>query len=70
MLTTPLTREQVDGYETKGIMGSHGTFSLSSTTKDLDEKFAQVLGSIDLDTVGGLVEILSRQGKLRHQFRR
>lgn len=68
MPTAPLTREQIDDYETKGIILSRATFSLSSKTKDLDEKFAQVLGSMDLDTVGGLVEILSRQGKLSHQF--
>jgi hypothetical protein len=36
---------------------------LSSKTKDLDEKFVEVLGSMELDTTGGLVEILSRQGK-------
>ncbi|KAI0246513.1 hypothetical protein BJV78DRAFT_1286317 [Lactifluus subvellereus] len=54
-------RRMADDYETKGIIGSRATFSLSSKTKDLDEKFAQVLGSMDLDTAGGLVEILSRQ---------
>jgi hypothetical protein len=37
---------------------------LSSKTKDLDEKFGEVLGSMALDTAGALVEILSRQGKL------
>ena len=42
---------------------------MSSKTKDLDDKFRQVLTSMDLDTAGGLVEILSRQGKLRNCFR-
>jgi len=37
---------------------------LSSKTKDLDEKFGEVLGPMALDTAGGLVEILSWQGKL------
>ncbi|KAI9510104.1 SAC3/GANP/Nin1/mts3/eIF-3 p25 family-domain-containing protein [Russula earlei] len=55
-------------YEVKGIIGSHSTFSLSSTTKDLDERFRQVLSSMDLDTAGGLVEILSRQGILNSRF--
>jgi hypothetical protein len=54
---------QTGDYEAKGIIGSHATFSLSSKTKDLDEKFSEVLSSMDLDTAGGLVEILSRQGK-------
>lgn len=54
---------QTGDYEAKGIIGSHVTFSLSSKTKDLDEKFSEVLSSLDLDTAGGLVEILSRQGK-------
>ncbi|KAI0287164.1 SAC3/GANP/Nin1/mts3/eIF-3 p25 family-domain-containing protein [Russula brevipes] len=52
-------------YETKGVIGSQATFSLSSTTRDLDEKFAQVLSSMDLDTTGGLVEILTRQEYLQ-----
>jgi len=56
--------KQTGDYEAKGIIGSHATFSLSSKTNDLDEKFSQVLSSMDLDTAGGLVEILSRQGKL------
>jgi hypothetical protein len=47
----------------KGTTGSYATSSLSSKTKDLDEKFVEVLGSMELDTTGGLVEILSRQGK-------
>ena len=59
---------QTGDYEAKGIIGSHATFSLSSKTKDLDEKFRQVLSSTDLDTAGGLVEILSRQGKLLSCF--
>jgi hypothetical protein len=63
-----LTRRQVGDYKAKGILGPHATFSLSSKTKDLDEKFEQVLRSMDLDTVGGLVEILSRQGKLFSYF--
>ena len=54
---------QVGDYVTKGVVGSHATFSLSSKTTDLDEKFTEVLGLMDLDTAGGLVEILSRQGK-------
>jgi hypothetical protein len=37
---------------------------VSSKTKDLDEKFGQVLRSMELDTTGGLVEIMSRQGKI------
>ena len=53
---------QVDDYEAKGVIESHGTFSLSSNTTDLDEKFRQALSSMDLDTTGGLVEVLSRQG--------
>jgi hypothetical protein len=57
-------RQQADDYESKGSTGSYATFSLSSKTKDLDEKFGEVLGSMQLDTAGGLVEILSRQGKL------
>jgi hypothetical protein len=61
---TALTGEQAGDYEAKGITGSHGTFSLSSKTKDLDEKFGQVLISMELDTAGGLVEIMSRQGKI------
>jgi len=52
-------------YEAKGIIGSHATFSLSSKTKDLDDKFRQVLTSMDLDTAGGLVEVLSRQEYLQ-----
>ncbi|KAI9438957.1 SAC3/GANP/Nin1/mts3/eIF-3 p25 family-domain-containing protein [Lactarius indigo] len=44
-----------------GVIGSHATFSLSSKAKDLDEKFTEILRSMDLDTAGGLVEILSRQ---------
>ncbi len=55
--------KQVDDYATKGVLGSHATFSISSKTKDLDEKFTQIIGSMDLDRTGGLVEILSRQGK-------
>ena len=55
--------KQVGDYATKGIIGSHATFSLSSKTTDLDEKFTEILRSMDLDTTGGLVEILSRQGK-------
>ncbi|KAF8257416.1 hypothetical protein EI94DRAFT_1758502, partial [Lactarius quietus] len=51
----------VGDYATKGVIGSHATFSLSSKTTDLDEKFTEILGSMDLDTAGGLVEILSRQ---------
>ena len=50
-------------YATKGVIGNHATFSLSSKTTDLDEKFTEILGSMDLDTAGGLVEVLSRQGK-------
>ena len=56
--------KQVGDYATKGVIGSHATFSLSSKTTDLDDKFTEILGSMDLDTAGGLVEILSRQGKL------
>jgi len=55
----------VGDYEAKGIIGSHSTFSLSSNTRDLDEKFRRVLSSMDLDTTGGLVEILSRQEYLQ-----
>ncbi|KAI0245997.1 hypothetical protein BJV78DRAFT_1365093, partial [Lactifluus subvellereus] len=55
-------RRMADDYEIKGIIGSRATFSLSS---DLDEKFVQVLGSMDLDTVGGFVEILFRQESLQ-----
>ncbi|KAH8988272.1 SAC3/GANP/Nin1/mts3/eIF-3 p25 family-domain-containing protein [Lactarius hatsudake] len=51
----------VGDYATKGIIGSHATFSLSSKAKDLDEKFTEILRSMDLDIAGGLVEILSRQ---------
>ena len=54
---------QVGDYVTKGVVGSHAAFSLSSKTTDLDEKFTEILGLMDLDTAGGLVEILSRQGK-------
>ena len=56
---------QVGDYEAKSVIGTHATFSLSSKTTDLDEKFRQALGSMDLDTTGGLVEILSRQGIYR-----
>jgi len=52
-------------YEVKGTIGSHSTFSLSSNTRDLDEKFRRVLSSMDLDTTGGLVEIMSRQEYLQ-----
>lgn len=55
---------QAGDYEAKGVTGSHATFSVSSKTKDLDEKFGQVLTSMELDTAGGLVEIMSRQGQL------
>jgi hypothetical protein len=41
---------------------------LSSKTKDLDEKFKQVLISMGLDTAGGLVEIMSRQGSYFYAF--
>jgi len=58
-------RLMVGDYEAKGIIGSHATFSLTLKTTDLDEKFRQVLSSVDLDTTGGLVEILSRQEYLR-----
>ncbi|KAI9457223.1 SAC3/GANP/Nin1/mts3/eIF-3 p25 family-domain-containing protein [Lactarius psammicola] len=51
----------VGDYATKGVIGSHAAFSLSSKAKDLDEKFTEILGSLDLDTAGGLVEVLSRQ---------
>ncbi|KAI0260588.1 SAC3/GANP/Nin1/mts3/eIF-3 p25 family-domain-containing protein [Gloeopeniophorella convolvens] len=54
-------RRMVDDYERKGVLGADRTFALSSTTKDLDEKFTQVLKSMNLDTSGALVEILSRQ---------
>jgi nuclear mRNA export protein SAC3 len=67
LTTSAHTSKQAGDYETKGIVGSHATFCLSSKTKDLDEKFTQVLNSMDLDITGGLVEILSRQGRL-HQF--
>ncbi len=46
------------------MIGSYVPSSLSSKIKGLDEKFVEVLGSMELDTAGGLVEILSRQGKL------
>ncbi|KAN0134507.1 hypothetical protein V8E53_007653 [Lactarius tabidus] len=46
---------------TKGVISSQATFSLSSKTTDLDEKFTEILGSMDLDTAGGLMEVLSRQ---------
>ena len=59
---------QAGDYEAKGITGSHGIFSVSSKTKDLDEKFGQVLTLMELDTAGGLVEVLSRQGKLSSRF--
>jgi nuclear mRNA export protein SAC3 len=59
---------QAGDYEEKGITESYGTFSVSSKTKDLDEKFGQVLSSMELDTVGGLVEIMSRQGKSSNHF--
>lgn len=58
-------RYMANDYEAKGTTGSYGTFSLSSKTKDLDEKFGEVLGSMGLDTAGGLVEILSRQEYLQ-----
>jgi hypothetical protein len=61
-------KRQAGDYEAKGITESYGTFSVSSKTKDLDEKFGQVLSSMELDTVGGLVEILSRQGKFSSHF--
>jgi hypothetical protein len=64
LTTSAHTRKQAGDYETRGIVGSHATFCLSSKTKDLDEKFTQVLNSVDLDTAGGLVEILSRQGQI------
>ncbi|KAH9023008.1 SAC3/GANP/Nin1/mts3/eIF-3 p25 family-domain-containing protein [Lactarius hengduanensis] len=51
----------VGDYATKGVIGSHATFSLSSKAKDLDEKFTEILRLMDLDIAGGLVEILSRQ---------
>lgn len=59
---------QAGDYEAKGITGSHGIFSVSSKTKDLDEKFGQVLTLMELDMAGGLVEVLSRQGKLSSHF--
>ncbi|KAH9172536.1 SAC3/GANP/Nin1/mts3/eIF-3 p25 family-domain-containing protein [Lactarius sanguifluus] len=43
------------------VIGSHATFSPSSKAKDLDEKFTEILRSMDLDIAGGLVEVLSRQ---------
>jgi hypothetical protein len=55
--------KQVGDYATKGVISSQATFSLSSKTTDLDEKFTEILGSMDLDTAGGLVEVLSRQGQ-------
>ncbi|KAF8489184.1 hypothetical protein F5888DRAFT_1796223 [Russula emetica] len=58
-------RHMTDDYKAKGTTGSYATFSLSSKTKDLDEKFGEVLGSMELDTAGGLVEILSRQEYLQ-----
>ncbi|KAH9023733.1 SAC3/GANP/Nin1/mts3/eIF-3 p25 family-domain-containing protein [Lactarius pseudohatsudake] len=51
----------VGDYATKGVIGSHAIFSLSSKAKDLDEKFTEFLRLMDLDIAGGLVEILSRQ---------
>ena len=53
---------------TKAVIGSHATFSLSSKTTDLDEKFTEILSSMNLDTEGGLVEILTRQGKRINGF--
>ncbi|KAH9987627.1 hypothetical protein BJV74DRAFT_494229 [Russula compacta] len=58
-------RRMAGDYEAKSIIGPHAIFSLSSKTKDLDEKFRQVLISMDLDMTGGLVEILSRQEYLQ-----
>jgi hypothetical protein len=60
--------KQTGDYEAKGAIGSHATFSLSSKTNDLDEKFRQLLSSMDMDTTGGLVEILSRQGESNNHF--
>ena len=60
--------KQVDDYVTKAVIGSHATFSLSSKTTDLDEKFTEILSSMNLDTEGGLVEILTRQGKRTSGF--
>lgn len=51
----------VGDLATKGVLRSYATFSMSSKTKDLDEKFTEVLRAMDLDTAGGLVEVLSRQ---------
>ena len=60
--------KQVDDYVTKAVIGSHATFSLSSKTTDLDEKFTEILSLMNLDTEGGLVEILTRQGKRTNGF--
>jgi hypothetical protein len=67
--STTLTPKQVGDYATKGVIGSYATFSLSSKTTDLDEKFTEILSSMNLDTEGGLVQILTRQGKRTNGFR-
>ncbi|THH12412.1 hypothetical protein EW146_g7728 [Bondarzewia mesenterica] len=50
-----MTRE----YMSEGKIGSYRTFSLTSTTTNLDERLAEVLNSMSLDVSGQLVEILS-----------
>ncbi|KAI0315681.1 SAC3/GANP/Nin1/mts3/eIF-3 p25 family-domain-containing protein [Amylostereum chailletii] len=46
-------------YEGLGALQSRRVFSLSSKTKDLDEKFGQVLDELGPDVSGALVEIMT-----------
>ena len=47
-----------------GLLRSYAVFSLTASTDDLDERFTRLLDGLNLDTVGGLVEMFSAQGEL------
>ncbi|ETW76545.1 hypothetical protein HETIRDRAFT_460814 [Heterobasidion irregulare TC 32-1] len=55
----------VEDFVVKGDLNSHCTFSLTSTTIDLDTRLLESLRPMPLDVSGRLIEILSWNGLLK-----
>ncbi|KAG7441941.1 uncharacterized protein BT62DRAFT_936575 [Guyanagaster necrorhizus] len=57
--------DMVRKFSTEGTVRSYEVLSITSTTKDLDSKFAESIGALDFDLEGRLVKGLAVKGVLK-----
>jgi nuclear mRNA export protein SAC3 len=56
---------QLSKLKEEGVIRGHSFYSITSTTKDLDQKFTNALDTLVMDVEGQLVQMLTIQGMFR-----